>query len=115
MARAPALQAGGQGFDSLILHEAGSFKPSRVEARRPKFFDMMRREARRREEEAREYDSTSGKEGHHVKPRRHAGGQYRKEFNKSLTSEGARWMPWLPEAKKDVISHERPRRGASDP
>ena len=81
MARAPALQAGGQGFDSLILHEAGRFKPSRVEARRPKFFDMMRREARRREEEAREYDSTSGKEGHHVKPRRHAGGQYIEEFN----------------------------------
>ena len=78
MARAPALQAGGQGFDSLILHEAGSFKPSRVEARRPKFFDMMRREARRREEEAREYDSTSGK-GATSRSREARGvGQYRR-------------------------------------
>ena len=78
-----------------------------------KFFDMMRREARRREEEAREYDSTSGKEKKKGPPREaaKAGGW---PVYKSLTSEGARWMPWLPEAKKDVISHERPRRGASD-
>ena len=50
-----------------------------------KFFDMMRREARRREEEAREYDSTSGKE-RKKRPRREAVmargvGQHIEEFN----------------------------------
>ena len=31
------------------------------------------------------------------------------------TKTGARWMPRLSEAKKDVISRDRPRRGASNP
>ena len=28
---------------------------------------------------------------------------------------GARWMPWLTEAMKDVISCDKPRVGANDP
>jgi hypothetical protein len=30
-------------------------------------------------------------------------------------AKGTRWMPWYREARKDVISCEKPREGANDP
>ncbi len=33
--------------------------------------------------------------------------------NKAKVSQGARWMPWLTEAMKDVTSCDKPRVGAN--
>ena len=36
------------------------------------------------------------------------------EMHQEKVRKGARWMPWLTEAMKDVISCDKPRVGAND-
>ena len=41
--------------------------------------------------------------------------KYEREEHRKEVTKGVRGMPWLSEAKKDVISCEKPRGGANDP
>ena len=86
--RAPALQAGGRGFESLILHFFGvRFAASR-------FIDTMEGDTRR-------YEA-----GEACPARGVARGA-------AQAVEGARWMPRLPGAMKDATSCDKPRGAAS--
>ena len=81
MARAPALQAGGQGFDSLILHK--SLKRLARGTENEKFFDRI--------------EMRKGV----LQPKAVRAGCRTKS---KKVSKGVRRMPWLLEAMKDVLS-----------
>ena len=83
LARASALQAEGQRFESVILHEKRSLTCCTTK--------------KRVEQEA------EGLSIRHEVP------------GKKKVSKGRRWMPRLSEAKKDVISCEKPGGGANSP
>ena len=91
MARAPALQAGGRGFEPRILHSTAGdrrgsltgWKESRHKSKTSERHEMSRA--------ARLGDSSREREA----------------------SEGVRRMPWLPEAKKDAAGRESLRGGAN--
>ena len=103
MARAPALQAGGQGFDSLILHMPLSGR---------RFFDRMEGKTRKtiKRRRARALRKNTSQELGYTESRRRdaADGRGTRQVPK-----GARRMPWLPEAKKDAEGCEKPRGGAN--
>ena len=96
LARAPALQAGGRGFEPHILHQGG---PRRCPAR---FFDRIGRKA-------------DTKRKRNDRKARLGGARASPNSREREASEGVRRMPWLPEAKKDAAGRERPRGGASSP
>ena len=96
LARAPALQAGGRGFEPHILHQGG---PRRCPAR---FFDRIGRKA-------------DTKRKRNDRKARLGGAGASPDSREREASEGVRRMPWLPEAKKDAAGRERPRGGASSP
>ena len=76
------MHAGGQGFESLILHTA---------RKRPVIFDMLERR-RKRETNL---------------------GIIQIPRVKEKREKGEGWIPWLMEAKKDVISCDKPRGSAN--
>ena len=86
MAGAPALQAGGRGFESLILHSV----PVQAGAR---FFDMLEGDTRENVVAGSEIRSCESREREHHK------NEYREVWSESSGSrevtEGARWMPRL--------------------
>ena len=100
MARAPALQAGGRGFEPHILHASGGGSPAR-------FFDRM----------GGKEDTEDARPGRGVAETHERGArEARAETHKSDKRERAHGgCLWLPEAKKDAAGRERPRGGASSP
>ena len=84
LARASALQAEGQRFESVILHEKRSLTCCTTKIKTSRASKLK--------------DYQSGAKS------------ARKEESK-----GRRWMPRLSEAKKDVISCEKPGGGANSP
>ena len=98
MARAPALQAGGRGFEPHILHESG--QRQRCESPRGSLTGWK---------ESRHKSKTS--ESKQLAVAREGGGttiELEREASK-----GVRRMPWLPEAKKDAAGRESLRGGAN--
>ena len=91
MARAPALQAGGRGFEPHILHKADTKVPAR-------FFDRM-------EEKADTKKQTNKLE--------RALRERRIDSQEREASKGVRRMPWLPEAMKGAAGRESLRGGAN--
>ena len=91
MARAPALQAGGRGFEPHILHRG------RAEALRGSLTGW--------ESESRHKDKET-----HERTRRSDAPSDKRERE---ASEGVRRMPWLPEATKDAAGRESLRGGAN--
>ena len=97
MARAPALQAGGRGFEPHILHRADTKVPAR-------FFDRMEEKA----------DTKKRQTSNHASGLRESAGHKRdKTYKEREASEGVRRMPWLPEAKKGAAGRESLRGGAN--
>ena len=90
MARAPALQAGGRGFEPHILHRG----------------TLGCRGSLTGWKESRHKSKTSEK---HEMPMPRGGGSSRERE----ASEGVRRMPWLPEAMKDAAGRESLRGGAN--
>ena len=92
LARAPALQAGGQRFESVILHLpffghrslTCCHTKSRLRSRGCAFCDALPQSPK--------YD-----------------------LHCAASAKGAWRMPWLTEAMKDAISCDKPRLGANDP
>ena len=117
LARAPALQAGGQRFESVILHRS-------LPRRRKENNDML-------EVSGVKTSRSEKTQSRKLKPEQRAPTAARREVKEkasrrnnpkmsATTSEliterykGAWGMPWLSEAKKDVTSCEKPRRGAN--
>ncbi len=108
LARAPVLQAGGQRFESVILHEGGVCY-IRVRIRTP-LRSMTCWEVRSRSPARRKLKVCDNRLFVVCKKLQQTRGAKRKEVEK-----GAWRMPRLPEAKKDVASCEKLRGGASDP
>ena len=103
LARAPALQAGGQRFESVILHFE-VFLPRAI-------FDILKIKQVKVENELRTffYECAIYAEsisclciGYTV-------------YGGWEVDKGVRWMPWLLQAMKDVISCDKPRSGANNP
>ena len=92
MARAPALQAGGRGFEPHILHE------SRTE--------FLRGSLTGWERESRHKDR-------HTRARYRGAAMRRGDKREREARQGARRMPWLPEAMKDAAGRESLRGGAN--
>ena len=93
LARAPALQAGGQRFESVILHFA---------ARLPRlFFDILIKQKKKRHETRLIIEVQL----------KYASAAMRRIGEK--VKKGVRRMPWLLQAMKDVISCDKPRLGAN--
>ena len=108
LARAPALQAGGQRFESVILHcsEVFTFEP---------FFDILTQSRQIEYKTLRNaclhaygmiWHCTAESMGYCPRPQGLRG--IGEKANK-----GAWRMPWLTEAMKDVISCDKPRLGAN--
>ena len=117
MARAPALQAGGQGFDSLVLHGGGHVTPARFFDRMgerkqtqrqthtseiPRRSDASRRQARARSEARRTEDALApgGDEGR-GRPRKSAGRRERPLIRRcpnGATRHAEAWHPLMGEA-----------------
>ena len=121
MARASALQAEGQGFDSLILHV-----PERDAARRSvtadEFFDIvdtnekrapLLRAAPRGKTNRGVFETNTPTEKQKERKVLGAGPERSGRAIHGGPSKGARWMPWLPGATKDATSGETPGVGAS--
>ena len=118
MARAPALQAGGRGFEPLILHRREGARPLRGSGRPERGGSLTgwkeekdkekatrgRKAARAPEKEV----ERSSKDTAPYRAERARGRARRAQVNK-----GAWGMPWLPEAKKDAEGRERLRGGAN--
>ena len=117
LARAPALQAGGQRFESVILHIS---HPAMAAAVWESIFDLL---AHKTVVKTKRNEATTVQSAWHCPS---AGGMlspfpamlgrafYRTvERVASEVCQGARWMPWLTEAMKDVISCDKPGRGAN--
>ena len=124
--RAPALHAGGQGFESLILHclrkvsgSGGSrmYLENRTTCKRKQCITKKRdRDNRYQQDESlmmsgnlrfqpRSQESES-KEFQDLKEIQ------RSDWPKGQAKKGTRWMPWYWEPKKDVTSCEKLRGGA---
>ena len=118
MARAPALQAGGQGFDSLALHERP--QPRKGQEARTRFFERMRKDTKKQainivsRESDRHKDNSLGEITRArilMSPCREI--RRRDRRGTRQVPQGARGMPWLPEAMKDAAGCEKPRGGAN--
>ena len=125
------MQAGGQGFDSLILHreKARDTEPSR-EPQKTKERSAVRKKkkeqnrshpgaeapglcpAARRAEETIDMLKTKKDENVEYESAR-GGGLTSRRVGEGKESKGGRWIPRLQEAKKDVASDEMPWGGAS--
>ncbi len=93
MARAPALQAGGRGFEPHILHDGGTKVPHG---------SLTGWESESRHKDKTTHERTRCRDTPSDKREREA-------------RQGARRMPWLPEAMKDAAGRESPRGGANGP
>ena len=98
MARAPALQAGGRGFEPHILHRGGS--PGRKAGQHPRGSLTGWKESRHKSKTSEIHEmSRAARHGYSSRERE--------------ASEGVRRMPWLPEAMKDAAGRESLRGGAN--
>ena len=95
------MQARGQGFESLILHAGGSTPP--------RFFDMLEGDTRKKEKSNQARGDFSHE--HRVDTRHWRNSDV---VRIREVSKGARWMPRLPEARKDVTSCEKPGVAANE-
>ena len=109
LARAPALQAGGQGFDSLALHtpalEAGGIF-DRMEGKTQTNLRTLKHKKVQFTWKNQKQERGYSEKG----PAPKGGGT---GAGARQVPEGARGMPWLPEAKKDAAGCEKPRGGAN--
>jgi hypothetical protein len=94
LARAPALHAGGQRFESVILHETQekTYHVQRNTYNWDKFIDILEEVKSRKEKTSSHLLCSNAKENDEKK-----------------VSKGAWRMPWVSEAKKDVISCDKLR------
>ena len=99
------MQAGGQGFESLILHERESYGAFREE-----FIDILTIYEKLVEKETFKSKISLFDKKNVAVSRKGYNFSEHKKLNK-----GTRRMPRLCKAKKDVISCEKLRGGANDP
>ena len=117
-ARAPALQAGGGGFESHILH---SIRPRLVARARSLtgWEESERDDAARASREGAPRGAAGAVRPPAARPRegsgapRCDGSACRRAAASREAEQGARGMPGLPEAMKDAAGRESPRGGAS--
>ena len=93
MARAPALQAGGRGFEPHILHEAGT---AATPTPHGSLTGWKRKQTQEKDTRARRRAAMRAPDD-----------------KKREASKGVRRMPWLPEAMKDAAGRESLRGGAN--
>ena len=95
MARAPALQAGGRGFEPHILHESGTREGDPSPSPHRSLTGWERKQTQEKDTRARRRAAMRAPND-----------------KKREASEGVRRMPWLPEAMKDAAGRESLRGGA---